>query len=99
MSINKGKITFISGSVVHVTFTKTLPAIFNALMVQDLVLEVQGYVNDNTVCALAMGSTQGLARGMMVQDLGHPIEVPVGTKVLGRMFNALGKPIDKKVSF
>lgn len=98
MSVNKGKITFISGSVVHVVFTKTLPAVFNALSVQGLILEVQGYVDANTVRTLAMGSTQGLARGMEVQDLGHPIEVPVGQKVLGRMLDALGNPIDKKAA-
>ncbi|MBQ4472273.1 MAG: F0F1 ATP synthase subunit beta [Alphaproteobacteria bacterium] len=96
MTTNSGKITSISGSVVHVSFRHTLPPVFNALMVQDLVLEVQGYVNATTVRALAMGSTQGLARGMAVEDLGHPIEVPVGRKVLGRMLDALGHPIDKK---
>ena len=96
MSANSGKITSISGSVVHVSFKAKLPAIFGALLVKDLVLEVQGYVNETTVRALAMGSTQGLARGMVVQDLGHPIQVPVGPKVLGRMMNALGHPIDKK---
>ena len=91
-----GKITSVSGSVVHVSFKGVLPAIFNALRVQDLILEVQGYANTTTVRALAMGSTQGLARGMVVEDLGHPIEVPVGRKVLGRMLNALGDPIDNK---
>lgn len=98
MSVNTGKITFISGSVVHVAFQKELPSVFNALSVQDLILEVQGYVDARTVRTLAMGSTQGLARGMVVQDLGHPIEVPVGQKVLGRMLDALGNPIDKKAA-
>ena len=96
MSVNSGKITSISGSVVHVSFKTKLPAIFGALLIKDLVLEVQGYVNQTTVRALAMGSTQGLSRGMVVQDLGHPIQVPVGPKVLGRMLDALGHPIDKK---
>ena len=98
MSVNTGKITFISGSVVHVAFSRTLPSIFNALKVQDLILEVQGYVDANTARTLAMGSTQGLARGMIVEDLGHPIEVPVGSKVLGRMLDGLGHPIDKKAA-
>ncbi|MBQ3696087.1 MAG: F0F1 ATP synthase subunit beta [Alphaproteobacteria bacterium] len=98
MSVNSGKIISISGSVVHVSFHGQMPAIFNALAVQDLILEVQGYVDTTTVRALAMGSTQGLSRGMTVQDLGHPIEVPVGNKVLGRMMNALGQPIDNKQS-
>ena len=98
MNANTGKITFISGSVVHVAFQKALPPVFNALKVQNLILEVQSYLDVNTVRTLAMGSTQGLARGMIVQDLGHPIEVPVGLKVLGRMFDALGDPIDKKAA-
>ncbi len=98
MSVNKGKITSVSGSVVNVSFKGELPAIFDALKVQNLTLEVQGYVNSSTVKTLAMGSTQGLARGMDVQSLGHPIEVPVGSKVLGRMFDALGNPIDNKAA-
>lgn len=98
MSNHTGKITAISGSVVLVAFPATLPAVFNALKVGDLVLEVQSYADEHTVRALAMGSTQGLARGMNVEDLGHPIEVPVGPKVLGRMFNALGQPIDEKAN-
>jgi len=96
MSNHTGKITAISGSVVMVAFPDTLPAVFNALKVGNLILEVQSYADEHTVHALAMGSTQGLARGMTVQDLEHPIEVPVGTKVLGRMFNVLGQPIDDK---
>ncbi len=98
MTHNTGKITSISGSVVHVSFKSKLPAIFGALAVEDLILEVQGYVNPTTVRALAMGATQGLSRGMKVTDLGHPIEVPVGKKVLGRMMNALGAPIDNKAA-
>lgn len=96
MSNHTGKITAISGSVVMVAFPDTLPAVFNALKVGNLILEVQSYADEHTVHTLAMGSTQGLARGMTVQDLEHPIEVPVGTKVLGRMFNVLGQPIDDK---
>ena len=96
MPLHTGKITAISGSVVLVKFQNNPPAIFNALRVNDLILEVQSYADENTVRALAMGSTQGLARGMNVEDLGHPIEVPVGQKVLGRMFNVLGQPLDDK---
>ena len=91
-----GKITAISGSVVMVAFPGALPAVFGALKAGDLILEVQSYADEHTVRALAMGSTQGLARGMPVQNLGHSIEVPVGPKVLGRMFNVLGCPIDGK---
>lgn len=96
MPLHTGKITAISGSVVMVKFQNNPPSIFNALQVNDLILEVQSYADEKTVRALAMGSTQGLARGMTVQDLGHPIEVPVGSKILGRMFNVLGQPLDEK---
>ncbi len=96
MPLHTGKITAISGSVVMVKFQNNSPSIFNALQVNDLILEVQSYADEKTVRALAMGSTQGLARGMTVQDLGHPIEVPVGSKILGRMFNVLGQPLDEK---
>lgn len=101
-STNKGKnigiITAISGSVVEVRFKK-LPAIYNQLLTgekDELTLEVQGYIDEQTVRALAMGSTQGLSRGMKVVDLGHQIEVPVGRDTLGRMFNVFGHPIDGK---
>ena len=97
MAENFGIITAISGSVVEVRFKK-LPMMFAKLQTGDhqLVLEVQGYMDENTVRALAMGSTQGLARGMKVLDTGHQIEVPVGEATLGRMFNVLGHPIDGK---
>ena len=99
MAENFGIITAISGSVVEVRFKK-LPMMFAELQTEDghLVLEVQGYMNGNTVRALAMGSTQGLARGMKIVDTGHQIEVPVGKATLGRMFNVLGHPIDGKKS-
>lgn len=95
---NTGIITAISGSVVEVRFKK-LPAIYNQLLTgerENLALEVQGYIDEKTVRALAMGPTQGLSRGMKVLDLGHQIEVPVGRQTLGRMFNVFGYPIDGK---
>ena len=98
MTQNSGIISAISGSVVEVKFKK-LPIMFAKLLTGEnnqLVLEVQGYMNENTVRALAMGSTQGLARGMTVLDTGHQIEVPVGEATLGRMFNVLGDTIDGK---
>lgn len=99
MAENSGKIIAINGSVVEVWFDKKLPSMFNALTTGDtnaLMLETQGYIDEHTVRALAMGGTQGLARGMKVTDLGHPIEVPVGDKTLGRMFNVFGQTIDGK---
>ena len=95
---NMGIITAISGSVVEVRFKK-LPSIYNQLLTgehDELTLEVQGYIDEKTVRALAMGPTQGLSRGMKVIDLGHQIEVPVGRDTLGRMFNVFGQPIDGK---
>ena len=94
MKENTGKILAVSGSVVEVHFDKVLPAVFNELHADNLTLEVQGYIDEHTVRALAMGSTQGLSRGMTVTDTGHPIEVPVGKKTLGRMFNVFGETID-----
>jgi len=96
MANNTGKIIAISGNVVQVTFDKKLPALYGALQVHDLILEVQSFIDEHTVQTLAMGPTQGLARGMTVQDLGHQIQVPVGQKTLGRMFDALGNTIDEK---
>ena len=98
MTQNSGIIAAVSGSVVEVKFKK-LPMMFAKLLTGEnnqLVLEVQGYMNENTVRALAMGSTQGLARGMTVIDTGRQIEVPVGEATLGRMFNVLGDTIDGK---
>lgn len=98
MTENTGKITAISGSIVEVRFKK-LPAVFNELKTGDnneLTLEVQGYKDESTVRAIAMGATQGLNRGMRVVDTGHQIIVPVGDAVLGRMMNVFGQPIDKK---
>jgi len=76
-----------------------LPSIHNALVVQhddgpDLLIEVQEHINPHTVRGVAMDSTSGLRRGLLVQDTGHPIRVPVGRAILGRMFDVLGQPID-----
>ncbi|MBO5996987.1 MAG: F0F1 ATP synthase subunit beta [Alphaproteobacteria bacterium] len=97
-TLNKGKITAVQGSVIEVEFTDDLPAIYAELKTGkngELLAEVQGYIDEKTVCALAMGSTQGLSRGMEVVDTGHQIQVPVGPETLGRMFNVFGQPIDK----
>ena len=62
--------------------------------VDDLILEVQSELGNNHVRCLAMGVTDGLERGLIVEDLGKPISVPVGRGTLGRLFNVLGQPID-----
>jgi len=101
-SKNKGIIVRAVGVVVDVEFqTGDLPSIHNALkVVQDhkepLTLEVQEHVDSNTVRTIAMGSTTGIQRGLVVEDTGAPIKVPVGKSTLGRMFNILGEPKDNK---
>lgn len=92
---NIGYVSAINGGVAEVVFEEKLPEINNALKIGNLTAEVQGYIDTKTVRALVMGPTQGLARHSAVIDSGHPIEVPVGNTVLGRMFNVFGQPIDK----
>ncbi len=101
MSQVTGTITQVIGPVVDVEFAETLPELYHALTVavpnaQLLTLEVEGHIGSRTVRTIAMGSTDGLARGMEVQSTGAPISVPVGKETLGRMFDVLGKPIDGK---
>jgi F-type H+-transporting ATPase subunit beta len=99
--MNKGTISQIIGVVVDVHFEKDLPAIYNALEVSladksKLVLEVEQHLGANVVRTIAMGTTDGLSRGIEVIDTGKPISVPVGEVTLGRMFNVTGDPIDDK---
>ncbi|MDZ7583918.1 MAG: F0F1 ATP synthase subunit beta [Thiobacillus sp.] len=96
---NVGKITQIIGPVVDVEFADGLPRIYDALEIkldngERLVLETHQHTGGNKVRAVAMGSTDGLRRGMEVTDTGAAISVPVGAGVLGRMFNLLGETID-----
>ena len=94
-----GKITQIIGPVVDVHFDGELPAILDALETTNnderLVLEVQAHVGANEVRTIAMGSTDGLRRGVEVSLTGAPISVPVGKETLGRIFNVVGDPIDE----
>jgi len=95
---NKGKIKQIIGPVVDVDFGDTLPDVYTALEVQNgdkkLVLEVQQHLGGGVVRAVAMDTTDGLAREMEVIHTGAPISVPVGSSTLGRIFNVLGEAID-----
>lgn len=97
---NKGIIKQIIGAVVDVHFAKNLPEINSALKVklgkETLILEVQKHMGDNLVRTVAMGSTDGLARGVEAINTGAPISVPVGRVTLGRMFGVLGQVIDGK---
>jgi F-type H+/Na+-transporting ATPase subunit beta len=98
-SANIGRIEEIKGVVVEAVFPETLPQINNALTVElgggTLVLEVQQLLGDDRVRAVAMDTTDGLARGTEVHDTGAPISVPVGEATLGRIFNVLGDLIDQ----
>ena len=103
--MNKGKITQIIGAVVDVQFDeKNMPPIYQALRINykvqgadtSLVLEVQQHLGEGVVRAVAMSSTEGLVRGLEVEDTGAPISVPVGEGVLGRIFNVTGDPVDER---
>jgi F-type H+-transporting ATPase subunit beta len=94
-----GTVTQVIGTVVDVEFPpEQMPAIYNALEAQldgqRLVLEVEQHVGNNRVRCLALGATDGLARGVEAVDTGQPIAVPVGDPTLGRLFNSLGESID-----
>lgn len=92
------KITQIIGPVVDVEFEEgKVPQLFNALKVKDkgLVLEVEQELGEGKVRCLAMGQTEGLKRGDIIEDTGSPIKVPVGKGSLGRILNVLGEPIDE----
>ncbi|MGH7236963.1 MAG: F0F1 ATP synthase subunit beta [Candidatus Saccharimonadales bacterium] len=94
-----GKITQIVGVVVDAEFTTdNLPAIYNALEAEldgkKLVLEVAQHLSESSVRGIALGGTDGLARGTEVTDTGAPISVPIGQATLGRMFDVIGLPID-----
>ncbi|MDQ6978998.1 MAG: F0F1 ATP synthase subunit beta [Mariprofundaceae bacterium] len=95
--MSTGNIVQVIGPVVDVRFSSgDLPAIYNALRIEEagLTLETQQHVGNNTVRAIAMGSTDGLKRGMEVADTGNSIQVPVGEGTLGRIMNVLGEGID-----
>jgi F-type H+-transporting ATPase subunit beta len=97
----KGKITQIIGAVVDVTFEEGhIPAIYSALKVDNngkvLTLEVSKHMGEQTIRAIALDSTDGLKRGLPVEDTGGPISVPVGPETLGRIMNVVGEPIDER---
>ena len=98
--MNKGTIKQVIGTVVDVEFQPNeMPTIYNALEVktenETVVLEVEQHIGNNWARCLALGSTDGLKRGIDVTDTGQPVIVPVGEPTLGRLFNALGQPLDK----
>lgn len=97
--MSSGVIVQIIGAVVDVEFPRdSLPKVYDALIVTEagLTLEVQQQIGDGVVRTIAMGSTDGVKRGLEVNNTGKTIQVPVGTKTLGRIMNVLGEPIDEK---
>lgn len=99
---NVGRLIEIKGVVVDAVFPNQLPEVYSALRITrpdgggDLIAEVQQHLGDDRVRAVAMDSTDGLARGTEVVDTGGPISVPVGDGTLGRLWNVIGDPIDEK---
>ena len=97
--MSSGRIVQIIGAVIDVEFPRdSVPKVYDALLVdsQGLTLEVQQQLGDGIVRTIAMGSTEGVSRGLKVANSGAPIQVPVGTKTLGRIMDVLGNPIDEK---
>src|SRR5687768_13986491 len=96
-----GKVTQVVGVVIDVEFKKNnLPAIYDALRVEGpkgaVVLEVAQHLSETAIRAIALSSTDGIARGTKVVATGDAIRVPVGPATQGRMFNVIGEPIDDK---
>ncbi|MBD5339484.1 F0F1 ATP synthase subunit beta [bacterium] len=103
MSANYGKVTQVIGPVIDVSFEggkENIPPIYNALKVeredgQELILEVEQHIGEDTVRCVAMESTDGVRRGVKVLDLGRPIAVPTGEQIKGRLLNVIGEAIDE----
>lgn len=96
---HSGKVVEIIGAVIDVEFPRgSVPKVYDALIVEGdkITLEVQQQLGDGIVRSIAMGSTEGLRRGLQVLNTGNPIKVPVGQKTLGRIMDVLGNPIDEK---
>ena len=97
--MSSGTIVQVIGAVIDVQFsTDSVPKVYNALVIDEgnITLEVQQQLGDGVVRTIALGSSEGLRRGMSVKSTGEPIQVPVGTETLGRIMNVLGDPIDEK---
>ncbi|MCH8174307.1 MAG: F0F1 ATP synthase subunit beta [Proteobacteria bacterium] len=97
--MSSGRIVQIIGAVIDVEFTReTVPKIYDALSINgtEIILEVQQQLGDGIVRTIALGSTEGLRRGLGVDDTGSPITVPVGEETLGRIVDVLGRPIDER---
>jgi F-type H+-transporting ATPase subunit beta len=104
-SVNKGRVVSVVGPVLDIHFEDKLPALFNAVRVEDkdglsslpinIVVEVAQHLGENVVRCISMNPTEGVVRGMEAEDLGSPISVPVGEGTLGRVLNVTGDPVDE----
>ena len=97
--MSSGRIVEIIGAVIDVEFERdSVPQVYDALTVDgtEITLEVQQQLGDGVVRTIALGSTEGLSRGLAVEDTGAPVSVPVGTETLGRIMDVLGRPIDER---
>ena len=97
--MSSGRIVEIIGAVIDVEFERdNVPQVYDALTVDgtEITLEAQQQLGDGVVRTIALGSTEGLSRGLAVDDTGAPVSVPVGTETLGRIMDVLGRPIDER---
>src|SRR5277367_5417438 len=96
---NSGNVVAIRGSVVDVRFEQSLPPIFSVLRAGEekhIVIEVMEQLDERRVRGIALTPTQGLARGMPVEDTGGPLKAPVGKSIISRMFDVFGNAIDRQ---
>ena len=97
--MSSGKVVQVIGAVIDVEFPRdSVPQVYDALTVAEkgLTLEVQQQLGDGVVRAIAMGPSEGVSRGLNVENTGAPISVPVGIETLGRIMDVLGNPIDER---
>ena len=98
-SSNRGAVVSVRGSVVDVRFDRQLPPIFSVLRAgagREIVVEVMTQLDACRIRGIALTPTQGLARGMPVEDTGAPLQVPVGKEIISRMFDVFGRAIDRQ---
>jgi F-type H+-transporting ATPase subunit beta len=96
---NSGVVVSVRGSVVDVRFDGRLPPIYSVLRVGDngrIVIEVQAQLDARHVRGIALTPTQGLARGMAVEETGGPLKAPVGKNILSRMFDVFGRCLERQ---
>ena len=97
--MGSGRIVSVIGAVIDVEFPRNdVPKVYDALMIDEnnTTLEVQQQLGDGIVRTIAMGSSEGISRGLAVSNTEEPISVPVGEETLGRIMDVLGNPIDER---